>query len=177
MVDLPMESGNTLSESLTVLKEKTHTFAIMGHQTSPAAKERVEGLVPTMGFSIGNKLAINWLVAPNMSRDIDMKMQLLFDTEGAQDGKKVSFDVGVISLDSAAQTDVGSLTGTVQLVDLDIPTTASKVFGQIITIPAATFYASATTNALVFEFTRVASSADPTGDVDMFSVSIGYEIG
>ena len=172
-----MENETKLSDSLAILKRRRLTLAIMGHGTSPSLKDDVQGIVPVLDFSLTNTAAITWAFEADISRDVDTTLTMLFATEGSEASKKVSFDIGIISLDSVANTDISVLTGTVQLVDLDIPATTSEVFGGSIVIPAATFYAGSNIIGLSIEFKRVASSADPTADVGLFSTVVDYEIG
>ncbi len=126
-------------------------------------------------FGIGDELFLNWVLPSNIDINKDPIISLSLAPTGSEVGKKVSFDVTILS--SKPGIDISTTTGTVQFVDKDISDVVDISFTVEEDISSSTFLDSnMNTVSLHIKIKRVASSADPAANIALYNAQITYNI-
>ncbi len=126
-------------------------------------------------FDIGDELFLNWVLPVSIDLNKDPTISLSLAPTGSEAGKKVSFDVSILS--SKPGVDISTTTGTVQFIDKDITDIVNIAFTAEESISAQTFLDSdMNTVSLHLKIKRVASSADPAANIALYNAQISYNI-
>ncbi len=156
--------------------EQTEVLDIIGKGAGASkTTTTLVGNTITEVFGIGDELFLNWVIPTSIDRAEDPIISLSLAPTGSEVGKKVSFDVTILS--SKPGVDISTTTGTVQFIDKDISDTVDVAFIAEEEISSQTFLDSGmNTVSLHIKIKRVASSADPAANIALYNAQITYNI-
>lgn len=154
--------------------EQLEQLAIIGKGTGASkTTTTIIGNSLVEEFGIGDELFLHWVLPTNIDKNIDSLLLLALAPTGAEVGKKISFDISILSVELGI--DISITTGTIQFIDEDIPDTLDEAFQLEKDILAQTFLGE-NVSALHIKIKRVASSADPVNDIALHHSQMFYNI-
>jgi hypothetical protein len=120
-------------------------------------------------FNVDNELYLHWVVPNDINTDEDLSINIAWFPTGSETSKVVSWELKYTCLEPG--TDITTLTGTLNVVDQSVPSTANENSMSMLTIPAANI---AGKKAIHFRLKRVTSTADSTSRIAVHHCTINY---
>lgn len=173
---------DTLSATRSVLNGVTTRTVTLDHIRRCDTGAGTAPVLVEDGIALIEEYALNdWTYSlvrlpPEIDRSVNATLTLDLVTRGAESAKTASFDIAILSMNSVGNTAIGATTGTVQIVNVAIPTTDDVVYKASVSVPTATYFTATTIEALSLRVKRVTASADPTAAVGVMGVSLTYGV-
>jgi len=177
-----LAATDRISDTRAVLNgvsTRTDTLDFVRHCDSAAGTAPVlveDGLALIEEFALSDRVYCLWRIPPEIDRTVNATLTLDLCTRGAEASKNCSFDLAILSMNSSGNTAIGAATGTVQIVNSALPTSNDVIWKATVSVPVATYFTSATIEALSIRITRVAAAADPTAAVGVMGVAITFGV-
>lgn len=174
MTNTQLAQSDSISATYTLLNKKqvrTTSFGTMESDTSTLA---LQTRVLTRGMAVGEECYAIFRFPDDLSKDNDLTFTATFASTVSESSKTVSTNLGLLILDDAGSDIAAAVTGTVSSVDATYPeSNADQSFVVTFTAIEAT-YLTAAAEGLAIVLGRIASGAEPTGDLALVNLSVTW---